>query len=157
MAKGARAPALDEKKKLEILAILSVGCSRRTAAEYVGCDPRTINRTAERDAEFAEQLRRAENQQELACLKQLQQAARKEQYWRAAAWILERRLPERYGRHAPQLLTLDQVKEILKQLAEIVVEDVPVARYRKNVIKRLEKMFARLEAGMPADNEEPQP
>ena len=33
----------------EILAIVSLGCSQATAAEYVGCSVSTIQRTVERD------------------------------------------------------------------------------------------------------------
>ena len=137
MAKCGRKPALDEIKKREIIALLSVGCSRRTAAKYVGCDPRTIPRTAEREPKFAMQIDRAENQQEVTYLRRIQEAAQNAQYWRAAAWMLERKFPNVYGRRGPDVITVDQVRDLLVQFAEIIVEEIPAAKYRKPVLKRL--------------------
>ena len=65
MAKCGRRSVLDEFKKREILAIVFVGCSRRTAARYVGCAVSTIANTAGRDPDFDEQLRKAEQQAEI--------------------------------------------------------------------------------------------
>ena len=138
MAKRGRKPILDEYKRREILAILAVGCSRRTAARYVGCDHSTIRRTAERDEEFAKKLRHAEYQTEIAYLRNIQNAAKKEQYWRAAAWALERINPEQYARRSPDVITIEQISRLLSQFADIIVEEVPVAKYRKNILKRLE-------------------
>ncbi len=140
MAKCTRRPVLDEIKQREILAILSVGCSRRTAARYVGCAHSTIQRTADRDPEFAEKLRQAENRQEFTYLGNIQQAARKPQYWRAAAWVLERAFPEKYARRGPDVITIDQIKHVLAQFAQIIVAEVPVAKYRQKIIKRLESL-----------------
>jgi hypothetical protein len=131
---------LDEIKQREILAILTVGCSRRTAARYVGCAVSTIRNTADRDAKFAERLRRAENQHEFTYLGSIQQAAKKPQYWRAAAWVLERVFPEKYARRGPDVITVDQIKQVLAQFAEIVVAEVPVAKYRQKIIRRLEAL-----------------
>lgn len=140
MAKCARRYALDETKQREILAILTVGCSRRTAARYVGCAHSTIQRTADRDPEFAEKLRQAENRQEFTYLGNIQQAAKKPQYWRAAAWVLERIFPEKYARRGPDAITIDQIKQVLAQFTEIVVAEVPVAKYRQKIIKRLDAL-----------------
>lgn len=131
---------LDEIKQREILAILSVGCSRRTAARYVGCAHSTIQRTAHRDPEFAAKLRQAENRQEFTYLGNIQQAARKPQYWRAAAWVLERVFPEKYARRGPDVITVDQIRQVLAQFAQIIVAEVPVAKYRQKIIKRLEAL-----------------
>ena len=144
MARRGRRPVLDEIKRAEILAILSVGCSRRTAARYVGCAVSTIQNTADRDPTFAEALDRAEYQAEIAYLQNIQSAARKEQYWRAAAWALERKNPAEYARKSPDVLTLDQVKLLLADLAEIVVSRVPVPLYRKQILKRLDALCAGL-------------
>jgi IS30 family transposase len=48
---------LDETKRLKIIAIVSNGSSRRTAARYVGCSPSTITRTAARHPEVDERER----------------------------------------------------------------------------------------------------
>ncbi len=138
MGKRGRRPVLDETKREVILGILTVGCSRRTAAKYVGCAVSTIRNTANRDPEFAEKLRRAECQSEIAYLKRIQQAARKEQYWRAAAWSLERKNPAEYARRGPDVITSEQVKEILAEFAQIVVDEIPVSRYRKNILRRFD-------------------
>ena len=140
MATRGRQPVLDEIKQREILAILTVGCSRRAAARYVGCAVSTIQNTAERDQRFAEKLRRAENQHELTYLRNIQQAAKKPQYWRAAAWVLERVFPEKYARRGPEVITVDQIRQVLAQFAEIIVVEVPVAKYRQKILSRLEAL-----------------
>lgn len=140
MAKRGRQPVLDEIKKREILAILSVGCTRRAAAKYVGCAVPSIQNTADRDPEFSAQLGRAEGQHELAYLKQIQRAAKQEKYWRAAAWVLERRFPDQYGRRGPDVITVTQIRDLLTQFAEIIAEEVPIADYRKNILKRLDAL-----------------
>ena len=122
-----RPPVLDDAKRREILAILTVGCSRRAAAKYVGCAPATIANTAARDPEFAEQLRQAESKAEVGYLKNIRKAAKKEQYWRAAAWALERKYPERVRPPRPRR---DHPRanrsRLLAQLIEIIVTEIHV-------------------------------
>ena len=107
------------------------------AAKYVGCGATTIQSTADRDAKFAEQLRRREKDWEIGYLDNIRAAARSERYWRAAAWALERLKPERYARRGPDVITVKQVSALLTQFAEVIAEEVPVAKYRKNILKRL--------------------
>ncbi|MHC4398613.1 MAG: hypothetical protein ACYTG0_02935 [Planctomycetota bacterium] len=142
MAKRGRPPVLDDGKRREIVAILSVGCSRRTAARYVGCAVSTIQNTAERDPEFAEKLRRAESAAEINYLQNIRNAAKKEQYWRAAAWALERKNPQDFSARGPDLFTLAQLEEILRRFAGIVVDTLPAAKYRTAVLKRLDALIA---------------
>ncbi len=154
MNKCGRHPVLDAAKKREILAIIAVGCSRTVAAAYVGCAISTIQNTADRDPTFAEKLRQAACATELGLLKSIRNAAAKEQYWRAAAWTLERRFPDRYGRRGPDVITLEQVTALLGQFSDIVAEEVP-GRFRKRVLKRLEKLARSLgEATGEVCNEE---
>jgi len=141
MAKCGRPPVLDDVKRREILAILAVGCSRRVAAAYVGCSPTTIQNTAGRDPQFAEALRHAEHQAELSYLRAIQKAARKEQYWRAAAWVLERRNPQDFALRSPDALGPEQVKQLMAECTQIVIEEVPVAEYRKRILKRIGQLL----------------
>ena len=148
MATRGRPPVLDPIKKGEILALLTIGCSRRVAAQYVGCARSTIERTARRDPAFAAKLRQAKTNTEIGFFKNIQQAARKEQYWRAAAWALERMIPEKYARRGPDVITVEQIAVLVSQFADILVAEVPVAKYRKNVLKRLD-MLTRALGGTP--------
>ncbi len=137
MAKPGRPPVLDEGKQREIVAIISMGCSRRTAAQYVGCDRKTIQNTAERNEKFAEKLDRAQSQAVVTHVKNINSAAKKAQYWRAAAWALERLNPEEYAAPHPDTIAVEQVSRLLDCFARIVIEAVPVDAYRKSIIKRL--------------------
>ena len=154
MAKIGRRPVLDAFKRREIVAILSAGLSRRAAAKYVGCATSTIQNTAQRDPVFAEQLSHAESQTELLCLKNIQKAAGKEQYWRAAAWVLERKNPAEFGRRSPNTMTLGQVVELLDEVARILVEEVPGAKQRGAILKRLDAMLGPLRRA-PAEEAAP--
>jgi len=110
---GGRPPVLDETKRRTIIALLANGSSRRMAAGYVGCAPSTLTRTAARDPEFAAQLARAEGNAETEALSFLRQAARKERYWRAAAWLLERKNPDDFAPRKPDVLTEEQLRRII--------------------------------------------
>lgn len=129
---------LNAEKRCQILAILSVGCSQSTAAQYVGCAVSTIQRTADRDPDFAKGLCQAKCNAELGLVKNIRNAAKKEQYWRAAAWALERGFPEKYAPRSPDVITAEQLAQILGQLAQRIIEHVPNPEYRKNIVKDVE-------------------
>ena len=133
---------LDEIKQRELLAILSVGCSQNMAAKYVGCSPQTIRREAARDRKFAKKLGQAKCNAELGLIKNIRNAAKKEQYWRAAAWALERCFPEKYARRGPDVITAEQLAQILGQLADRIANLLPAGEYRKRIVKDAE-MLAR--------------
>ncbi len=137
-------PILDETRRREICAILAVGGTRTIAASYVGCHVETIRNTAKRDAQFAEQLRRAEISPEISYLRTVQTAAQDSKHWRAAAWALERLFPDRYASRNPKAITINQMTEILAALGAIVTDEVPVRRYRHRILDRLARLMAEL-------------
>lgn len=141
-----RPPILDEAKQREICAILAVGCSRATAARYVGCHPDTIRNTALRDEAFAEALGQAESKHEVRHLTFINKAAEEGRYWRAAAWALERRFPSRYGRRRGDLFTAEQVSHVLAQFAGAILDEVPDAEQQERILARLTGLTERLQA-----------
>jgi hypothetical protein len=140
VARRGRPPVLDATKREVILGILSAGCSRRTAANYVGCATSTIQNTADRDPQFAAKLDRAENQAVVTHMTNIHKAAKDARYWRAAAWVLERLRPDEYAAPHPDLLTVEQTLGLMEYLAQVIIEEVPVSSIRKNIIKRLDEL-----------------
>ena len=141
MRKRGRPPVLDKDKKREILAILSVGGSQRMAAAYVGCAHTTIRRTADRDPAFGENFRHALIEPEIRYLKRIQSAATEKKYWRAAAWALERLNPTDFSPPGVAQVAIEMANDLLAQVAQIVVEEVRVARYRTNILKRIDELI----------------
>lgn len=142
MTKRGRPPLLDNGKQREILAILSTGCSQAVAAEYAGCSVSTIQRAIQRDPLFAEKLAKARSNAQLGLVQNIRHAANNEKYWRAAAWALERFFPDNYAQRPPNAITVEQLEQVLLNFAHIVIEQVPVDRYRKNIIKAID-LFVR--------------
>lgn len=132
------------KQKDEILAILSVGCSRKVAARYVGCLPREIQKTAKEDADFALALQHAEEQAEITSMKSINAAARQERYWKAAAWILERKNPEEFRLRSPGTFNAQQLNFIVEHLSKIIAEEVKAPAYRKRVLARFDEFLKNL-------------
>ena len=116
---------LDDVKRSAIVVMLAAGCSRRMAARHVGCDPTTITRTAARDPRFAAQLAESQAGADLKALRLIDRATDQEKYWRTAAWMLERRNPEEYGRRPPDTFTAEQVADILAGFVRAVLSIVP--------------------------------
>jgi hypothetical protein len=144
MPKRGRPPVLDQAKRRDILAIVTVGGSRRTAAQYVDCAPSTIRNTADRDPDFAAKLAHAENAAELMHLRNINTAAKEPCYWRASAWSLERLRPESYGHRDPASVSPEQIVELLQQVAAMIVAEVPIDKYRKAIVEKLEEMLREL-------------
>lgn len=135
MAKFGRPYALDEIKRREICALVSAGCGIARAADYVGCNPSTIRREALRNADFHDRLRKAELSAELEPLHLLRKKANT--HWRAAAWLLERTNPQRFGKQDVQRLNQDQVAELLEQFVDMLVEEIPDEDLLLQVFQRL--------------------
>lgn len=146
-AKRGRPALLDDKKKRKIVSVVSLGASQRCAASQVGCSEACIRASAKRDRNFAQQLRKAKFQSEIKMLNCIRSAAQKDLYWRAAAWMLERNRPQRYARRGPDVITAEQIAGLLMQFAEILTEEVPVARYRKPALRRLKDLSRKISDG----------
>lgn len=130
---------LTKKQKDEIVAILSVGCTRGTAARYVGCKQTDIKAAAKEDDSFAASLAHAQEQAEITSMKNIHSAAQQERYWKAAAWILERKNPENYRLRSPGTFNAEQLKFIVAQLSKIVTDEVKSPANRKRILSRMEQ------------------
>ncbi len=135
-----RPPALDPDKRQRIIALLTVGCSRRVAARHVGCAPSTITRTAARDPAFANQVAHAETNLEVELLDSIRQAAKTDRYWRAAAWILERKNQEDYTRRATRVYTHEQVLQFLAAALDTIRDEIPQSQ-RTQAIEKLDTLL----------------
>lgn len=144
-----KAPVLDWKKQKVVLAIVSIGCSLRTAARYIGCTPRAIQETARQDAKFAEEFCQAEKNAEIEFMKCVHSAAQQERYWKAATWMLERLNPEDFGRKMPDSLPPAEIAKIITRLAEIVVEEVKNPEVRKKILARVEELIKNYTSANP--------
>jgi transposase len=99
----------------KIVDVIRAGNFVQTAAEYAGVDRSTVYdwvRRGERERqgpyrEFAEQVRKALADAEVRDLAIISKAAGEGQ-WQAAAWRLERKFPERYGRRHPSFELMEQ-------------------------------------------------
>lgn len=81
---------------------LQLGASYRLACLYGGISEDTFGRWRDKKPEFAEIVARAEGIGAVQLLEAIDAAASAGN-WRAAAWILERRYPEEYGRRVHEL------------------------------------------------------
>jgi len=150
MGRGKRKRILeDSQKRGRILGVLAIGCSLRAAARIVNCSPSTICREARLDPDFAAALEKAKGDSEVNFMKRIFDASKKDQYWRAAAWALERRHPEHYAPRAPEAITIGQIARLVAKLSQIIEEEIPAARFRKKVLARLDALTREAVSGQP--------
>jgi hypothetical protein len=102
---------------------LRLGLSRTIAANAVGISKTTITNWAARSEPFRAQLEQAEAEAERTLIGLIVGAAAKKlpTSWQAAAWILERTRPDRYGQRSRVDLSLD-----VRQAAEDAAADMGV-------------------------------
>lgn len=130
---------LNSHQRGQICAIIAVGCSRSCAASYIGCNVEAIEQLAARSKTFRRQLAAAEAKHEIAHLENIRTAGKKE--WRASAWALERRYPERYGTRKEQGLTGKQVSQALSHFATLLLDNLNQAEQREEAVAQLHALL----------------
>jgi hypothetical protein len=102
---------------------LRLGLSRTIAANAVGISKSTITNWAARSETFRAQLEQAEAEAERMLIGLIVAAAAKKlpTSWQAAAWILERTRPDRYGQRSRMDISLD-----VRQAAEDAAADLGI-------------------------------
>ena len=92
----------------KILNAIAVGAPFTHACNYAGISFETFNEWRKQYSEFSEQVKEAEGKAVIGWLARIEQAA-KDGNWTAAAWKLERRFPEDFGKR-------DKIQVDVKQL-----------------------------------------
>ena len=134
---------LDEAKKRQIVAMVTLGYSLRAAARIVGCDPASLRRARIRDPEFARELAAAFGVTEAIALQTVHDAAQQPRYWRAAVWLLERASPEQFARR-PGTYTAEDVVQIYLGLMQALEPAVPLEEAQRG-LRRLGVLLAEKE------------
>jgi hypothetical protein len=158
---GGRPTVLDEEKRRKIIAMLANGSSRRMAAAYAGCAHSTLARTICRDPQFAAAVADAEKNTEIEALHRIRKASRNERYWRAAAWLLERRNPQDFAQRPPHAFTDQQLVQLFLKAISPFVETMSDDDFDR-ALERLNRMFGRIrldpqEADVPYSRPLPTP
>jgi hypothetical protein len=118
-----RPPVLDDVRRAEVLALATYGFSRRAIANYVGCAPNTIANTAERDPDFALQLRRSTQHFVCRNIENVQRHAM--QSPKSSLWLLERLQPDQFARRSPHSITPAQLNRKFQSWVKALVAAVP--------------------------------
>jgi hypothetical protein len=134
--KGATPPKLNDPRMVHLLSVLETGATLRTACRVSGLAERSVYRWLAQGEEHEtrgeegspvwhiwQAVTLAKLVPEVTALQVIHDASQKRGGWRAAAWFLERRYPERWGKNAkpeePPAVTVEEVDaKILRLLAE---------------------------------------
>src|SRR5688572_20798455 len=141
---GGRPRRLDFEKKDALCQLVAYGYTVDEAAGSLGVSPRTVRRELLRDQQFNRELLAAQRQPPNPA-KIMQSAART--HWRAAAWLLERTDPERFGRRPPNSASPEQVQKALTIVVEAALEAAPPEE-RRAVYQHLQAAATRAFSGV---------
>lgn len=99
-----RRSKISEQITADLVTAFSLGATHRVACQYAGIAPDTLYEWLDRGArgeklfiEFAERINLANGRAAVGWLAKIEKAAN-DGTWQAAAWKLERRYPQEYGR-----------------------------------------------------------
>jgi predicted glycosyltransferase len=129
---------LSEDQIKEATAIIAAGATMNTAARAIGMKPDQFRSAVLADPELTHKVRKAEQQAELFYIAKVREATQKPNGWRAAAWWLERRLPDVFGFTKPEQITKDKLEMFMKQIVELIIEYVHDKSDQKELFQRLE-------------------
>ena len=132
----------------KILNALRAGNYLTTAARYAGVNVKTVQRWMEMYPEFALDVEQADASGEIRNIAIIQKAA--ERSWQAAAWLNERKYPERWGR-----VDRVEVYQVQKQ-AEALVEELKaegISITVDEVLREREALQKRAQNALPAPHE----
>lgn len=131
---------LTPEQKAQVFGILSVGCDRETAANFVGCSLVDITRSMRNDTDFGTSVRRTEAACELYHMRNVHEAAKDEKNWRTSVWWLERKAPERFGPRSAGTVASRHLKAFIQMMGESLCEAIQNADDRDRVHARFRQI-----------------
>jgi hypothetical protein len=149
---GSHGLTLDESQREVVIAIVSTGGALESAAKYVNSTVDVIRRTIEKYSDFRQRVRRAEATLEIANLRSIQTEAQED--FRAAAWLLERLVPERFDLKHPSRVTTAQVADLMAAISELIAEEVPAPEDRQRILARMQALTDELDYGITTEHDE---
>jgi transposase len=135
--KTGRPAKMTPESKAILLKALGLGISEEDSAKLVGVSRATVRREALADKDFAQDKKGAVVAGKMRLLRRITAASR--EAWTAAAWLLERRFPQEFGRRTPDTLTAEEVAEMAADLVGLAMQFVPKdkhAAFRERVRER---------------------
>lgn len=144
-----RTLAWKASKRAAVLAALAHGNTRNAACEAVGLGRSTFYEWIGADEEFSTHVLRAEAQAEIHATECIRQAALTN--WRAAAWWLERRHPEDWGKPTAARVLKQMAREVGQMSDAELLRSLGYDAARPEVVyvndwRADESVFARSEA-----------
>ncbi len=126
--------------------MLLVGCDRETAGNYLGFSPTQLRDEVKRDADFLQQVLRAEASAEFHQIRNLHEATKDSKQWRASVWWLERKVPERFARRAANAVTESEWRHFLETLADLITSEIASEADRQRLLTRLAQIAQNVDA-----------
>lgn len=93
----ARPTKYNDQTVSAVVQAIGMGATYELAAQYAGISYETFNTWQKQKPQFSEAVKKAEGEAAVKWLAKIEKAA-SDGSWQAAAWKLERRYPEQYGR-----------------------------------------------------------
>jgi hypothetical protein len=109
--------------QFQFLELVAKGSTVAQAAWGVGVSLRTVQREAKANDGFHHELELAQQASPVHPEQLLREAART--HWRAAAWMLERSDPERFGKRPPTSCSPEKLQTLVAHLIELTLEATP--------------------------------
>jgi hypothetical protein len=134
MKPAGRPREFDHSMRSELVHHVGQGATVTQAAQIVGTSLRTVQREAKLNDDFHHDLKLALETAPVNPERVMGQAARA--HWRAAAWMLERSDPDRYGKRPPHCCSVENFQGVMIQLIELALEATP-ADEREAVYRRM--------------------
>ncbi len=134
-----RKRVLNERKKDEVVALVTAGMQLHKVANYVGCDVKTIRRERDACPAFDQRVRRAMVASDLRPLEAMRRASAT--HWRAAAWMLEREDRQRNRTQAQPAFSARELAKLAERVAHVVNDEVGSPLTAKRIVQQIDDLF----------------
>jgi hypothetical protein len=143
-------PCLDEKRQADVCAVVAMGCTLQTAADFVGVGRRTVYRTALKNSAFGDALRKARSRGEITLVRTVQESALKAGEWKAATWLLAHCFRDKYYKRQ-RGIPVDQVQLLVQRITEALLGEVRDPADRKRMMARIAQICREVGDDVAAD------
>jgi hypothetical protein len=116
------------EQRQHFIGALLFGGTKADAYGAVGVSRSTVRRAMAADPGFASAVKSADVRGKLNLVMTIHNAAMSGGQWRAAAWLLERRFPNEFGRRCPDDYRREEVEDLVTALAETALRFVAEER-----------------------------